>query len=307
MITTGAAVLCSRVIKVKSNSLWSCTWLTHYSSAYVKLWQSCTEEEAGHIFKGKRASLPFCPELNNSKKVSWHSLILPLNTHLVTALTLCWVKCCVQLHWKVMGEWDNATGSLRHSPSSAKLYQCDFTQRRKLLTRTRLLTAAWTAATGAVRSGIPFPSTSPSSCIITRWDICWATGSRILSIVFVWKTGMVTTLEHYLSKNSTTKGSFLQIALYRSLKQSTRDLFPPRIVLPFVWRLQVQWKHEREKTPSQRVSASNLNVNQRFPPSSQSMNENARFLDCDWLLGLPLRIGTAFFHTDEFARDPSAP
>lgn len=279
MITTGAAVLCSRVIKVKSNSLWSCTWLTHYSSAYVKLWQSCTEEEAGHIFKGKRASLPFCPELNNSKKVSWHSLILPLNTHLVTALTLCWVKCCVQLHWKVMGEWDNATGSLRHSPSSAKLYQCDFIQRRKLLTRTRLLTAAWTAATGAVRSGIPFPSTSPSSCIITRWDICWATGSRILSIVFVWKTGMVTTLEHYLSKNSTTKGSFLQISLYRSLKQSTHDLFPPRIVLPTTSTMKT-WTRKNSQPESEREQPKRQPTVSAFFP----INERERTLPRLWLV-----------------------
>lgn len=67
----------------------------------------------------------------------------------------------------------------------------------RLLTRTRLLTAACTAATGAVRSGIAFPSTSPSSCMITRWDICWATGSRILSMVFVWNTGMMTALKSY--------------------------------------------------------------------------------------------------------------
>lgn len=35
-----------------------------------------------------------------------------------------------------------------------------------------------------------FPSTSPSSCMMTRWEICWATGSRMLSMVRVWKTGM---------------------------------------------------------------------------------------------------------------------
>lgn len=62
--------------------------------------------------------------------------------------------------------------------------------RPPLLTRTRLLTAACTADTGAVRSGIALPSTSPSSCMMTRWEICWATGSRMLSMVRVWKTGM---------------------------------------------------------------------------------------------------------------------
>lgn len=59
------------------------------------------------------------------------------------------------------------------------------------LTRTRLLTAACTAATGTVRSGMALPSTSPSSCMMTRWEICWATGSRILSMVLVWNTGIV--------------------------------------------------------------------------------------------------------------------
>lgn len=83
------------------------------------------------------------------------------------------------------------------------------------LTRTRLLTAACTAATGTVRSGIAFPSTSPSSCMMTRWDICWATGSRILSMVLVWNTGMVN--DSYRSTRQKKGKSF----------QSWRSLFSP--------------------------------------------------------------------------------
>lgn len=64
------------------------------------------------------------------------------------------------------------------------------------LTRTRLLTAACTAATGTDRSGMAFPSTSPSSCMMTRWEICWATGSRMLSMVLVWNTGIVNDFQH---------------------------------------------------------------------------------------------------------------
>lgn len=85
--------------------------------------------------------------------------------------------------------------------------------RPPLLTRTRLLTAACTADTGAVRSGMAFPSTSPSSCMMTRWEICWATGSRMLSMVRVWKTGMAAAgrgagaqTQHKLRANSVPAG-----------------------------------------------------------------------------------------------------
>lgn len=85
--------------------------------------------------------------------------------------------------------------------------------RPPLLTRTRLLTAACTADTGAVRSGMAFPSTSPSSCMMTRWEICWATGSRMLSMVRVWKTGMAAAgrgagaqTQHKLLPNSVPAG-----------------------------------------------------------------------------------------------------
>lgn len=85
--------------------------------------------------------------------------------------------------------------------------------RPPLLTRTRLLTAACTADTGAVRSGMAFPSTSPSSCMMTRWEICWATGSRMLSMVRVWKTGMAAAgwgagarTQHKLLANSVPAG-----------------------------------------------------------------------------------------------------
>lgn len=85
--------------------------------------------------------------------------------------------------------------------------------RPPLLTRTRLLTAACTADTGAVRSGMAFPSTSPSSCMMTRWEICWATGSRMLSMVRVWKTGMAAAgwgagprTQHKLLANSAPAG-----------------------------------------------------------------------------------------------------
>lgn len=45
------------------------TWPIHASSsAYVKKWQSATEE-AGHIFKGKRASLHFAPKSVNLRKL----------------------------------------------------------------------------------------------------------------------------------------------------------------------------------------------------------------------------------------------
>lgn len=86
------------------------------------------------------------------------------------------------------------------------------------LTRTRLLTAACTAATGLVRSGMAFPSTSPSSCMITKWDICWATGSRILSIVLVWKTGILKSKypQHKWEKEGTC-----------SLQAMTLPCFPP--------------------------------------------------------------------------------
>lgn len=85
------------------------------------------------------------------------------------------------------------------------------------LTRTRLLTAACTAATGLVRSGMAFPSTSPSSCMITKWDICWATGSRILSIVLVWKTGI---LKSVYPQHKWEKGTC-------SLQAMTLSCFPP--------------------------------------------------------------------------------
>lgn len=155
--------------------------------------------------------------------------------------------------------WDKATGTLQHPPSSAQLCQCDFIQKRKSLTRTRLLTAARTAATGADRSGIPFPSTSPSSCIITRWDICWATGSRILSIVFVWKTGMMTTLDCYPSKTPTTEGSFLLNSHWRNLN-NPRSLFfftPPRQCSRSYEDYKYSCENMNAKN-SQRASPSNL-------------------------------------------------
>lgn len=157
-------------------------------------------------------------------------------------------------------------------------------QSRAVLTRTRLLTAACTAATGADRSGIAFPSTSPSSCIITRWDICWATGSRILSIVFVWKTGMVTTLYRYprqkISKSPNTQGSLLSSSRYKSLLQS-------------LWPFQDSWSlpyehynYSREpinvKTPCRGANASNSNVTGAAHPLT---NKRARTRICLHLVG----------------------
>lgn len=141
--------------------------------------------EAGQILKGKRASLPFAPN-----PITWRNCctanLLSLNGvyHDAQSGPRLWRQlrlACVRVpSWVRDKERQVRTGD----PS-------------RLLTRTRLLTAACTAATGIVRSGIAFPSTSPSSCMITRWDICWATGSRILSMVFVWNTGMVTALKSY--------------------------------------------------------------------------------------------------------------
>lgn len=130
-------------------------------------------EEAGHIFKGKRASLPFAESKKTSKKLSTRAYIISAIIRLLAAF----------IHRAsdvIRGSsvWDKERQvALQHPPSGGTRYQIHFFLQkrgvgRKLLTRTRLLTAACTAATGAVRSGMAFPSTSPSSCIITRWDIC---------------------------------------------------------------------------------------------------------------------------------------
>ena len=89
----------------------------------------------------------------------------------------------------------NVTGSIH---CAAAVWLNGQSDEKSGLTRTRLLTAACTAATGTVRSGMAFPSTSPSSCMMTRWEICWATGSRILSMVLVWNTGIVDDFYHSL-------------------------------------------------------------------------------------------------------------
>lgn len=178
-------------------------------------------------------------------------------------------------------------------------FPADFPQvqihtRKKLLTRTRLLTAACTAATGAVRSGMAFPSTSPSSCIITRWEICWATGSRILSIVFVWKTGMATTLERYPTEKWVTflppTAVLSQTPASKRQNKSWWRLLWDSVTHHYNYSRETsrpKKKKKEKKTRCHRGSESNPNVT-RVPRPLTNQRVRMSLPVCDWTLQVPI-------------------